>query len=224
VDSLNTTDANYVWYDGGDGRSVSYSASDGDYQLSGSTTFNVKRPTDTTAVSISSVNSATTIDTDTGQGLEVHCGLADAQHACIRFSRISMTIPSGFTGDTEWVQLITRTTSVNGETPVTLSGLDDIYPYNPPWDSPGGSLLSGNSSITIDDTWKMYLLFKPGGDDSSYVPLRRIDWRWSAAATQTNSIWSITSHTNPQDGGQPTDVDETQIPTWTRIVHGTDLN
>ena len=225
VTGLNTTNIDYVWYDGADNRVVSYQANIGSSQITGKTTFNVKRP-GASVITISTNNSMTTIDSATG-ALELHVGLNSAQQAGIRFSLSSITIPSPFTGgDKQWVQTINRTitaTSTSGQTGmITQTGLDGCYPYdviNAPstFDSPGTEL-SAFTYAKYDAQWSMWLMYKPTGSDSSWVPLRKVNWHWFAEAQLMNSVWNLINHTDPNQPIQPVDMDTISFPIWSYIV------
>lgn len=223
VSGLDTANADFVWYDGADGREVKYTAVAGG-NLVGKATFNVKRP-EASVITISTSQSFTTIDSATGV-LELHYGLSTAQTAGIRFSIASITIPTPFTGDKQWVQTINRSATVTpvggSQTSFTQTGLDGCYPYAPinqnsTFDSPGVQL-APFSYVNFNQQWSMWLMFKPSGSDSSWVPLRRVNWRWLAEAELISSSWKLLSHTNPNTPSQPTDADATEFPIWTLVV------
>lgn len=215
VDSLNTSNVDYVWYDGADGREVNYKVNAGSSQISGKTIFNVKRP-EASVISVSTNNSTTTIDSATGN-LELHVGLDTPQTAGIRFSLTSITVPTPFTGDKQWVQTVNRTitaTDINGSTgTVSNSGLDKCYPYttvnaNSAWDSPGFKL-SQFTHVNLNYQFSMWYMFKPSGSDSSWVPLRKVNWRWLAEAQLTQfGIYSITL----------TRINQANLRTWIRQI------
>ena len=66
--------------------------------------------------------------------------------------------------------------------------LDSQWPYNGPWnangqhwqteDMPSAGLPSLCDDITINDAFKMYLMYRPPGDDRQWVPLHRLQWFW----------------------------------------------
>lgn len=139
----------------------------------------------------------------------------------------SVTIPTGFSGTTEWVQTysVNRVFVWKSAAPTTwnVTGLDTDYPYSSASstnDSPSSPLLSGGLSNTINDSAQMYLMFKPTGvgGTSQWVPLRVVNWAWAASATNTytgtasgTSNWQLLSGSK----SPATDSDTTSHPTWT---------
>jgi hypothetical protein len=222
VSGLNTANANFVWYDGADGREVKYVAAAGG-EIAGKAIFNVKRP-EASVVTISTTGSSTSIDTATGS-LEMHYGGNTVQTAGIRFSRSFLAVPSPFSGATQWVQTtsasISATTTGNVTSSAAASGLDGCYPFTSSvtnaWDSPGFKL-DGYIYVNLSANWSMWLMFKPSGDDSSWVPLRKVDWRWLSEAQQISGVWTLVSHTDPHQPSQPIDADSSSFPLWTSVI------
>jgi hypothetical protein len=221
VDPLNTANVDYVWYDGADGRIVNYKATISGSQLTGKTTFDVKRP----VAGFSTVSpSLTTIDSATGN-LELHLGIDDYRDAGIQFKINRYEVPNSFSGEKQWVQKVNRTivaTYTDGITGTdSRAGLDDRYPYDVhqgrTYDSPGIQL-TPFTYAKYDGNWTTWLMFKPSGSDSAWVPLRAVNWHWLAAAQYSNSIWTIVQKIEPNATGQPMDFDTTEFPIWTVVV------
>ena len=86
-------------------------------------------------------------------------------------------------------------------------------------DSPGRGLVfqpgNGNQYNTykVDNTFTMYLMYKPNGTDSIWVPLQQLTWTWKATANWNSSTaeWVI-SNPNASTCGLSTIV--TVLPTW----------
>ena len=223
LSSLNGTSVSFYWISEGNGRTVEYSAKINGRNVSRTITFNVKRPT----ASIAATASTTNIGVDSvTQNTELRLGNPDATPG-ITFTR-SLTLPQGFSGDTQWVQIFTQksgTVTINGQTAsLTTVGLDDVYPY--PLDSNAtagngktsdtpGFVLNSLTSASVDFRATMCLMFKPSNvqGTSIWVPLRQVSWVWQASATLNNSIWSITSQANP---GTLSDANSTAHPVWTK--------
>jgi hypothetical protein len=85
--------------------------------------------------------------------------------------------------------------------------LDSQYPYEPQslvdsWttgsgihnarDSPGKPL-TGSNQVNANDQFSMYIMFKPEGPQSKWVPLKCIDWGWSFCAKLVENSWNIYS-------------------------------
>ena len=45
--------------------------------------------------------------------------------------------------------------------------------------------------LTVSESFKTYIMFRPSGTDIKDVPLKYISWSWSGVATYTNSGWSL---------------------------------
>jgi hypothetical protein len=90
--------------------------------------------------------------------------------------------------------------------------IDTNYPYSPPPyaspTSPPGSHSTGDTFHTTDDTpmnkllltrsqnvgsdiFGMYIMFKPAGVNSKWVPLRRVVWSWTYCCTNTDGTWTL---------------------------------
>jgi hypothetical protein len=204
-----SSNVNFVWVDDGSNRVVQCSATVNGLKITGKTTFNVLKPTATITTHTTSVN----VDTFLG-----YLGFYDPNTFAegIAFTN-TMTIPSGFSGTNEWVQIVLNpyrarldTNSVwwvfteNGAAPY----LDTSYPYtnrfgitaNIAYDSPSSPLLNGYSEIIATNSFKMWLMFKPTG--GQWVPLRTVTWNWSGTAILSGSNWTLISpswSTNPPD-------------------------
>lgn len=237
LDNTNQQNISYYWVDGGEGRQVRYTATVRGRQYSKTAIFNVKRPT----VTVTSATHMTTIYTR-GQHQELLFGQISFNSTDgIKFTRSDFQVPSGFSGDTIWVQIIdyayTRTLN-DGQTTQTASGvgLDSAFPYssNDPnaastQDSPGVCLriCSDSTSKTKMQTRidaDMYLMFKPSnlpsGESAIYVPLRKVTWNWRAIATRRpDFLFELPSNccSNSQN---PSGVDTTSFPQWTVLVTG----
>jgi hypothetical protein len=124
----------------------------------------------------------------------------------------------------------------NGKT-----GLDTEFPYSmvptfgfpdpkkprPTWwgkavtqDSPGSSFTTfvGNvptemDSVSRDDKFEMYLMFKPAGQNSSWVPLKKLEWWWKGKAIKDAFGWTIQKGSNTQGSSPALNVSD--HPQWT---------
>lgn len=214
LSDLTTSTMDYYWVDGGDGRQVQYTIAINSQTVTGTSTFNVKRPTASVTTSTGSVQVGTawgflsmSFGTPTTPG--------------ISFSQ-SVTMPSGFTGSTQWVQIANalrrRQDNAGNWERAQGSGIDTTYPYDSGTstsDSPGTPVLTGSyARETADDSFQMYLMFRPsvGSTDTIWVPLRVVNWSWSGDTSRTGTTWSLTSSSNSTN---PADADTTTHPTWT---------
>ncbi|NKB24642.1 MAG: hypothetical protein GKR87_13175 [Kiritimatiellae bacterium] len=208
---LQASTIKYYWVDGGDGRVVEYEVIVGGIYCKSEVTFEVKSPASTVTVVTGSV---------AADSSRLHYG--NTAIPGISFSH-TITVPAGFSGSTQWVQLVNllRRRKLNNGTWQRWAaiGLDSSYPYDTSIstvDVPGTLLLSIYLEKTVNESFEMYLMFKPSGTDTIWVPLKRTGWSWSGSASRNGSVWTLDSSSNPA----PTTSDTTSHPVWTRNVSG----
>ncbi len=222
LDNLsNNTTITYCWLDGGDNRVVKFDLSFPSSPFlpplvltTKSVTFNVKRPT-----------AQVTAVTGTPQIISGPLlSFGNSTTPGIRFTK-SVTIPSGFSpGEQKWVQRISSTLS---RRKATFSGqwqkieamnvLDTTNPYDPGdsvLDVPQVELLPGFGEFSVDETFEMYLMFKPAGNGSIWVPLRKVTWYWKAGATWNAFTGNWILGTNPSFSSNPATENATTPPQW----------
>ena len=212
---------NYYWVDGQDGRDVTYAIYYGNKTDDATTTFNVKRPT----VSVAVTHKSPTIDPNYFLGRALHIGNTPQGDHGIDFDfGTTLNEPTNFTGgDTEWIQLMNDRRSVQMNAldwwHTTGSGLDQIgYPYpkdsnTAASDSPGMPVDNTYHKVKVDDSYVMYLMYKPTGD-ACWVPMQSITWSWSGTGTRTGiDTWNLDTSNPPN----PIVADCTTEPEWTQI-------
>jgi hypothetical protein len=86
-------------------------------------------------------------------------------------------------------------------------------------DAPGTRWINPTpiTEITVADLFSLYLMFKPSGDTSKYVPIKRLDWTWPAFAyghglDPTN--WVVI----PTTASINADSEVAAHPNWTRVI------
>jgi hypothetical protein len=212
----------FYWVDGGGNRQVTLGCRIGTEQFDKHATFNVKRPT----ASITTSTGTVALDLASGGSFSLHFGvLSTSGTPGITFSR-SISIPTGFTGNTQWVQVVDstlRTRTPNGGNTQTLqgSGLDTTYPYTTTILSTEDSPRSGvspcdYSSVSVSDSFTMWLMFRPTGTNAIWVPLRQVSWSWAGQGDRFTSCgWILSSSSHSTN---PADTDSTTFPTWTSNV------
>lgn len=234
---LNQSSVWFYWIDGGQ-HQVQYTATINGMPYTVTATFDVKRPT----VTVSATTNTSTIYTSFDhQELLFGRGPVFGQPALrgINFSRENFQVPTGFSGDTIWVQTISYSytrTLADGQTTETASGigLDSRFPYSSDdpnalltGDLPGVCLKSCANGVFVSKMQAqidadMWLMFKPknlpNGEESIYVPLKKVSWNWSATATRgTDNQFTLTTSSNSQN---PVAEDSTNFPEWSNIVTG----
>jgi hypothetical protein len=184
--------------------------------VSKTATFNVKRPT-------ASVTSTT--DQVAVNQLAINVRFGRFPPPGISFAQ-TVNTPQGFTGRTEWIQIVTplrrRKTNAGVWQRWTGSGIDSAYPY---WgsgdtnDSPAFPMDSSNNDgltiieRTLNDSYEMFLMFQPDVANSIWVPLRKVSWSWTADATYDQSTITLVSSSQSTN---PSDTDCLTHPQWTR--------
>jgi hypothetical protein len=212
--SLSNSSVQHYWVDGGDNRQVQYTVTVRGREYSRAVTFNVKRPTAQVSSPTGSVQLTTTRD---GYGL----WFGNLSQPGIAFSA-TVTVPSGFTGETQWVQTWNKFRRVQQASSgrwfrSSGSGLDTLYPYSAGEtanDTPGLAFSPDFSAVAIDESFRMWLMFKPTGvsQPTIWVPLRVTDWGWTGSASLSGSTWVLNSG-NKTVGAS---TDTTTHPLWTR--------
>ena len=129
--------------------------------------------------------------------------------------------PGGFQGDLYWVQIVNSalhqvqyvTGSIHTTVLVTNCMLDKIIPYDTAntmrtEDSPSQTIAPPGvfNAVSCSDSYSMWLVFLPDG--GHVVPLRRVDWSWSATADSSTGLTSQTNTINPNG------VDSIILPYW----------
>lgn len=215
LNNMNTSQLTFYWTDGGDNREVTLGCRIGTTPFSKSTHFNVKRP------------SATITATRTVTTVQVHT---------VRFGGLppngitfhpTINIPQGFSGSTQWVQLVDPVFRRKLQSGVWQrwagAGLDSQYPYSflpgDTNDSPA-FVFADNEGIIIEKTanlsFQMFFMFKPDLANAIWVPLRKIEWAWFADATYDPATDVVTLISPPNSSSNGPDQDCVDHPTWTR--------
>ena len=208
---LSSTSIGYYWVDAADGRVVTFTATIGATIINTSTTFNVKKTTSTLTVTTG------TIGVSDGA---LRYGTCTAGSTGIAFTS-TLILPDVFNGNAEYWQQINSTLrekQKDDDSWIKMdakSVIDTFFPY-PGYpntdDSPASSLpLSGFKKVTVADSFTMWLMFKPAGGDSIWVPLQSVNWSWSATATKDAAgSWQLDS--SDKTNGSP--IEPTAFPTW----------
>lgn len=191
------------------------------------TTFNVLKPT----AKIYATGGTVGLDTNAYPPYTtLHCGSPVVGSVGMLFSN-NVIAPSGYSGNInlEWVQIITnllRRVQTNDEPAIwyhetATNVLDTLYPYpfNQPAlpypctsDTPHSDQIAYYQAISYSDSFDMWLMFKPDGVNSKWVPLRKVSWHWDGAGSKYGITWTLDSHTDP---GNPNDIETSNFPTWT---------
>ena len=133
-------------------------------------------------------------------------------------------------GKFQWVQIIrefVRQKYENGSWAdfLVTDALDACYPYQSgPTAMDGPALIVPEENnrkeliyLTKTQTSRMFLMFKPEGRDSEWVPLQFVDWEWKGAAeysyTSTQPRWDMDAvSTDEPQGVKPQTADK--YPEW----------
>jgi hypothetical protein len=223
--NFSTVNSNVVfcWVDGvtnladATNRVVQCSATVNGKTVTGQATFKVVKPMTTIAPWTSSVN------VNSSQlGLGLALVFADSTGYGIIFSN-TMTVPSGFSGTNEWIQVITsgpvdnlqdagltnHVWTENGSSPYGDNPIPYAAFYGPnPFDAPALQLTNGYVRAAASGSFEMTMMFQPAGGIP--VPLRTVNWTWGGSATNGPGGWQLESGSN----GVPTVFDTETYPTW----------
>jgi hypothetical protein len=153
----------------------------------------------------------------------------------ITFNNIT-TVPSGFIGTEQWVQVITsfairyQTNNASGAWLVLRGAnlLDGPYPYstdpNSTQDSPGANIDEPpcqSKALSISCHFEMFLEFKPSSPTGAqWVPLSKVVWGYGGQASLTGpnctpDDWTPSGLTHSQ---APPGSKTEQYPWWTNEV------
>jgi hypothetical protein len=224
-----TLDCFWVPVEGEGSKTVSVRADVDGAPKQASVTFNVRCPT---LDSFTSVTGQIKIGNPWGTGRELHCGTPATPG--IKYAA-KATPPAGGDGEIKFTQILqaalTQTPSSGPvqtwSIPAWWLDIDDPYANHGPHavtagtqgtatdnDSPGLPLSAGFTNGTVTMTFKLYLMYKPAGADSIWVPLGLVSWGWAGSARSTDggATWTKTSgaHTATNPSGAKTN----EFPTW----------
>ncbi len=224
---LTQDSVDFYWKDGGDGRRVIFNVTIAGQDLECAATFDVKRPTAT----MSTVTGTVTIKQGTQSNYYLGLRFGTQEDSGITFN-CHVDPPAGFQGTCCFVQIYNewKRRNVSGFwSRMTGVGLDTRFPYGPSWfplqfdpnpiarDSPDIQLLSQWDNVEVQDTATMWLMFKPEGNDSIWVPLRKVWWFWRASATNDGGAWGI-DQGSASNSDDPESLDTTEYPEWTENI------
>jgi hypothetical protein len=231
--ALQGTGVDYYWVDGGDNRSVVYTASVNGHPYTATAKFNVKRPTSSLSAVTSVVTLGTASDGHGNNPFGLHFGKPDDPTPTIGMTfSLSVTMPSGISGHWELMQVVSPSRSRTPATGSTqlfqgMSVADGTFPYSDTsdestdQDSPG---LEADpclyTALSVNDPYSMYLMFKPTLQSGSaiYVPLKKLDWSFIGTGTRTGgcgSSWTLTND-SPHAATTISGQDTTSFPRWTQ--------
>jgi len=136
-------------------------------------------------------------------------------------------LPNEFPGETQYVQLVhtdarneKHKEALNPCLELNKKGLDKKYPYSPgpeATDAPGVPVTYMDLTIEVNHHYEMYLMFKPEGEGSIFVPLRVMDWDWIGIAKR-KSILDLFDLRGSGVSKDPEDREAEKYPTWDMIL------
>jgi hypothetical protein len=119
--------------------------------------------------------------------------------------------------------------------------LDDAYPYQgthptgqpPVWqnDNPGINLehasLVDSTRVLLEAHFKTWLMFRPAGADSRFVPLKKETWGFGAQTPRADPATGAAGWQDPPTITVPPYTsgffDTAEFPLWTQVIHGEDM-
>lgn len=215
--SLTSSTVDFYWVDGEEGRQVTYSVTIGSRNFTATATFNVKRPTSNVTTTTGPI-----LVRDEDGNCILRFGVPGSPG--IDFIR-TRQLPAGFSGTTQWVQIAdpVRREKRNNSTcwQLTGGGLDRDYPYETveqtTEDSPGANLEDNSVEESVDDSYTMWLMFKPSQAGSIWVPLKQVTWGWTALARRNapGCNWILVSSSKKT----VVVTDTTEFPAWSNLAN-----
>lgn len=239
----------FYWADTGDAREVKCRVKIDNQWHDIKNKIDVKKPTATftTTLGTAAMNAAATriglfADADSSAGITytgnvtVPAGFPEGKWNWIQLATPQMTWEAK-TGIGPNAGVQKKKWSQNG-----IQGLDTDYPYEPsPYTQHPGNAgaYDTNSSHTDSDTpsvplnpfvkaavnnqtFVMYLMFLPPGEQSRYVPTRKVDWSFSISATKTGFNWAADVNSPAQSASASAEVSD--HPIWTSNAYGAIVN
>lgn len=168
---------------------------------------------------------------------------ADVRRKGVELQGAVQMPPDQPAGKWAWLQLVTPSRSCRKNSTNTVinhplngqSGLDQNFPYLPHndprpgerstnethvfYDAPTTGLYPSFSRATVNDSFVLYLMFKPSGENSKYVPIRKYSWNWTANATGNEETGQWTTAPSPAvENGQEETSDH---PSWDKVIKST---
>ncbi len=226
---LSQDSVDFYWHDGGDGRQVHYTITLGEDLLDCVATFDVKRPTATMSTTTGTVS----VNRGTEENYYLALRFGDQTTPGIAFSA-HVEPPTGFQGTCCFVQIYDEWKRRHAVTlgegyweRVVGVGLDTTFPYQSALfplqfdpdpatdDAPDIELISGYDRVEVQDGATMWLMFKPDGYGSIWVPLRKVFWFWKGAVRTVDGMWELDPGSDDHSVN-PESIDTTGYPEWTR--------
>jgi hypothetical protein len=226
-------EVNFHWYDAGNKLKLIYSAEVEGEKLYAEALFNVKKPEITMRAEIPGGKFAFARVTYTDENRNQVTGdelIYDtpSENYSIKFTHDPL--PSQFPGETQYVQLVHTAGRVEKHRDaldpcleMNKQGLDKTYPYSPgpeATDAPGVPVGYLDLNISVKNHFEMYLMFKPEGEDSIFVPLRVLDWDWTVLAGRKGindeNKWDISGSKISKD---PQDRKAEDYPQWNLCMY-----
>lgn len=209
----------FYWIDGspsGITKEVTFTAKIKGVMVSSKTTFKTKRP----AITVNATSGTIACDNTYHSGFwYLHYGDPYGTPG-MSFTRGTIT-----TGITQWVQTVSLDNVDNLDSGAKLTrktttyALDTTYPYDGNTsstnDSPDVGLLDTSASESINQNFKMYLMFNANITGSKWVPVQVTNWSWSATVKQNgDNSWSFDG--TPSKTSQTSNT--TDYPKWTQNI------
>lgn len=205
----------YYWVDGEDNREVKYSFELNSQIFEKKVKFNVKRPIATLESKFGSVQ---IVYANAVKDYNFIMGLFTGSNGPGIILKSSITDPPGFNkGEGQfWQEIIYSHTNffAAGHDVIVQKRLDAPLPYatlpNSLQDSPIVRLDERFSKISRIDSFRTWVMYRPAGDDTIWVPLLSAQWYFNGTAEKKNGKWTLISG----DQGLRINQNTTDFPSW----------
>ncbi len=84
-------------------------------------------------------------------------------------------------------------------------------------------ILPEATEVEVQDSFEMYLMYKPSGSSSIWVPIRQVNWVWGGRAIPTNGIWDLVPGTGYMSNN-PIDFETFAYPEWSDNIENVKNN
>ena len=222
----------FNWYDEGDKLKLIYGADVEGEKLYAEALFNVKKPEIKMRAEIPEgefTYGRVTYEDEEGNTVTDDELIYDPPSESYSIKFTHDPLPNQFPGETQYVQLVHTVGRVEKHRDVLSpclkldkKGLDKKYPYSPgpeATDAPGVPVGYLDLHISVKNHYEMYLMFKPEGEESIFVPLRVIDWDWIVIAERKGVTDEYKWNVSGEIRKKPQDRKAEDYPKWVRRMH-----
>lgn len=111
----------------------------------------------------------------------------------------------------------TQSSVLYSDISIPVNSGDQTVPQEMVNDFPNAVVRPEDHSVRVDESYRMYLMYRPAGADSIWVTLRVVPWSWSGLLTKAGAAWASEAPTavpgvQPWYSVSPTSIDPITSP------------